>query len=153
MLHSFIYIMKDIVVSQVIRISDELYKRLEAHASGFDTPSNVIERILNAFEGITTPTRTDSSFALNQEIQPASSLEIVYFPDTEEIFKQELLKCKKAYIKLHYTNNTSEIKEWNASRFDSSSSVNGNLRSGYLRGWKERGIYKAELAVNRNEIA
>jgi hypothetical protein len=142
--------MKDIVMSQVIRISDELYKRLEAHALGFDTPSNVIERILDAFEGITTPIRTDP---VDPEIQLASSLEIVYFPDTEEIFKQELLKCKKAYIKLHYTNGTSEIKEWNASKFDSSSSVNGNLRSGYLRGWKEKGIYKAELAVNRNELA
>ena len=140
-------------MSQVIRISDELYKRLEAHASGFDTPSNVIERVLDAFDGIIPNSRADSSSVFNQEIQPARSLEIIYFPDSEEVFKQELLECKKAYIKLHYTNNTSEIKEWNASRLSSSSSVDGNLRSGYLRGWKERGIYKAELAVNRDKIA
>ncbi len=42
--------MEEIVMSKVIRISDILYKRLEAHASGFDTPSNVIEIILNAYE-------------------------------------------------------------------------------------------------------
>jgi len=140
-------------MSQVIRISDELYKRLEAHASGFDTPSNVIERALNAFDGIAPNSRTDSSSVSNQEIQHARSLEILYFPNSEEIFKQELLKSKKAYIKLYYTNETSETKEWTASKFKLSSSVDGNLRSGYLRDWKERGIYKAEVAISHNEIA
>ena len=38
-------------MSPVIRISDELFARLESHAKGFDSPSNVIERILNSFEG------------------------------------------------------------------------------------------------------
>ena len=41
---------ESVVMSQVIRISDELYKRLAAYASGFDTPSNVIETILNDYE-------------------------------------------------------------------------------------------------------
>ena len=31
----------------VIRISDELFSRLEAYAVGFDTPAAVIERLLN----------------------------------------------------------------------------------------------------------
>jgi hypothetical protein len=145
--------MEEIVMSQVIRISDNLYKRLEAHASGFDTPSNVIEIILNAYEGNVPSTQSDSNSERNTEIQPASNLDIVYSSESEESFKQELLANKKAYIKLYYTNGSSEIKEWNASRFSSTSRVDGNLRSGYLRGWKERGIFKAELAVNRNEIA
>ena len=35
-------------MSQVIRISDEIYKRLESLAYGFDdTPSTVIEKLLN----------------------------------------------------------------------------------------------------------
>ncbi|MBA1446644.1 MAG: hypothetical protein FE835_17420 [Gammaproteobacteria bacterium] len=139
-------------MSQVIRISDELYKRLEALASGFDTPSNVIETILDAYEDIIPNLKTRNNTSQSQGIQPANSLDIVYFPDSEEDFKKRLLINKKAYIKLSYTNNTSEIKEWNASRFSTTSRVDGNLRSGYLRGWKERGIYKAELAVNRNEI-
>lgn len=39
-------------MSPVIRISDELYTRLEQHAEGFDTPANVIERLLDTHEEI-----------------------------------------------------------------------------------------------------
>ena len=34
----------------VVRISDELYSRLEKHAVGFDSPSSVIEKILDHYE-------------------------------------------------------------------------------------------------------
>ena len=37
-------------MSQVIRISESLYRRLESHAKGFDTPSSVLERVLNFYE-------------------------------------------------------------------------------------------------------
>ena len=37
-------------MSQVIRISESLYKRLETHVRGFDTPSGVIERVLDFYE-------------------------------------------------------------------------------------------------------
>jgi len=40
-------------MSPVIRLSSDIYKRLECHASGFDTPANVIEKLLNHFEGVT----------------------------------------------------------------------------------------------------
>jgi len=139
-------------MSQVIRISDSLFKRLEAHASGFDTPSNVIENILNVYEGNDLDSTYESNSEHNTEIQPANSLDIIYSSNSEEEFKQELLISKMAFIKLHFTNGTTELKEWNASRFKKTSSVDGNLRSGYLRGWKGRGIFKAELAVNLNEI-
>ncbi len=141
-----------IVMSQVIRISDDLYKRLESHASGFDTPSKVIETILNAYENVNPDLNTSSTAADIPIFKPAAKLEIVYFADSEEDFKRQLLVNKKAYIKLHYTNDTSEIKEWNASRFGASSSVDGNLRSGYLRGWKERGIFKAGLAIDQDDL-
>ncbi len=37
-------------MSQVIRISESIYSRLEAHVQGFDTPANVIERLLDFYE-------------------------------------------------------------------------------------------------------
>ena len=40
----------EVAMSQVIRISESLYKRLESHAKGFDTPSSVLERVLNFYE-------------------------------------------------------------------------------------------------------
>jgi hypothetical protein len=139
-------------MSQVIRIPDDLYKRLEKYASGFDTPARVIESILDEFEGVKSNPITDQSTSDNFEIEPSSNLEIIYYADSEEDFKQQLLDTKEAFLKIYYTNNTSEVKEWNASRFSSSSSVDSNLRSGYLRGWKERGIFKAEVTVNRDDF-
>ena len=37
-------------MSQVIRISESTFKHLESLASGFDTPGNVIDRLLNFYE-------------------------------------------------------------------------------------------------------
>ena len=37
-------------MSQVIRIPYNLYQRLSSHAKGFDTPANVIEKILDFYE-------------------------------------------------------------------------------------------------------
>lgn len=50
-------------MSPVIRVSDDLFARLESHAQGFDSPANVIERLLNSFEGIedNAPTAGQSS--------------------------------------------------------------------------------------------
>ena len=138
-------------MSQVIRISDELYKRLEAYASGFDSPSNVIETILNAYEEQNPDFQPNINALNHSEVEAATSLEISYCGISEDDFKQQLLENKKAYIKLYYTNNTTEIKEWKAFRFSSSSSVDGNLRSGYLRGWRKRGIFRAELSIYRYE--
>jgi len=144
--------MEAYTMSQVIRISDELYQRLEEHASGFDSPSKVIERILDAYDGVIPSPNDEASTSLEQGIQPSNSLEIIYVSATEDEFKQELLKSKRAFIKIYYTNGTSEIKQWNATKFNESSRLDGNLRSGYLRSWEKKGIYKAELSIDQNQI-
>lgn len=43
-----------------IKLPTHLYKRLEKHAEGFDTPVNVIEKILNYYEGINEPLESSS---------------------------------------------------------------------------------------------
>lgn len=49
----------------VVRIPDHVYSRLEKHAVGFDTPANVIERILDHYEagseGHAAPVQSDIS--------------------------------------------------------------------------------------------
>jgi len=52
-------------MSPVIRIPDDLYSRLAQHAEGFDTPANVIETMLNHFEGIEPKT---SNTTLAQDV-------------------------------------------------------------------------------------
>jgi len=42
-------------MSPVIRIAEDLYKRLESQAKGFDTPNNVIERLLDFYESVGAP--------------------------------------------------------------------------------------------------
>ena len=42
-------------MSQVIRISESIYERLESLARGFDTPGNVIEELLEFYEKHHTP--------------------------------------------------------------------------------------------------
>jgi hypothetical protein len=49
------------MMSQVIRISVETYNRLAKHNIGFDTPSNVIDKLLNYYEGISNPTEDQAN--------------------------------------------------------------------------------------------
>jgi hypothetical protein len=136
-------------MSDVIRIPTNLYRRLSLHAKGFETPANVIEKMLNFYED---QKGLESTAKLESVSKVATSLEIIYYPSDERSFKQALLKTRKAYILLHIVDGTTELKEWNASDFGVNSDVNRNLRSGYLRGWKNKGIFKAEISTNKNNL-
>ncbi len=137
-------------MSQVIRISSNLYQRLATHAKGFETPSNVIEQLLNFYE---EQKGVNSVAILKGPDRTPSSLEIIYYPDGEENFKKVFLKTKKAYILIHKIDGSTELKEWNVYNFGVDSSVSGNLRGGRLRGWKDKGIFKAEISTNKNDLA
>lgn len=143
-------------MSQVVRIPTNLYERLGMHAKGFDTPANVIEKLLNFYEeqeGTETTAISGTACEESSSLKEVpTSLKITYYPSDERSFKQLLLQTKKAYLLLHKVDGTTEFKEWNATNFDSSSDVNGNLRSGYLRGWKNKGIYKAEISTDQNDL-
>ena len=121
----------------VIRISDELYSRLESHAVGFDTPSALIERLLDSVEGIE---KTDVDDVGNKPT-------LIFEPQDEVLFKELLLRDKKASVLLHKSNGSVERRIWNANRITESSNIRGNLWSGLLRGWKAKGIVKAELSI------
>ena len=137
-------------MNQTIEISASLYQRLGAHAEGFETPAAVIEKLLNSFE-VQEPQGLTQN--LKKTINMPLSLKIIYYPADEESFKQELLQKQIAYLLLHKLDGTKEIKEWNASNFQANSSVNGNLRSGYLRDWKKKGIVKAEISTTKNDFS
>ena len=60
-------------MSQVVRVSAETYERLEKHAKGFDSPSNVIDKLLNHYDGILKPTisevtRDTTKYNFNNEV-------------------------------------------------------------------------------------
>ena len=86
---------ESVEMSQTIKISDELYKRLEAYATGFDnTPTSVIEAILNAYEEKNPETKPKIHIRDQSDARPPFSLEISYCGDSEEGFKQKLLEYK-----------------------------------------------------------
>ncbi|BDD89186.1 hypothetical protein [Desulfofustis limnaeus] len=137
-------------MSKVIRIPIELYDRLSVHAEGFDTPADVIQRILDYYEGEVVET---SGLTPEMTQERPRTLEIRYYPDNDEQeFKRALLEKRRAYLHLYKTNGTVEMHEWNAEKFTESSSVSGNLRSGYLRDWKKKGIYKAEISTDESDL-
>jgi len=119
------------------------------NAGPFESPASVIERILDSYEGKTmeSPHEDEGSTRTISE-----KLDVVFYPSSEEKFKSLLLANKVAWVLLHKTDGSTEIKPWNAQRLSSASSVLGNLRSGHLRGWKKKGICKAEVAINKQDI-
>jgi len=136
-------------MNKTIEISDGLYQRLSLHAEGFETPASVIERIVTFYESRNGVRNTISMSAVNEL---PMSLDITYYPDAEG-FKQQLLQKKVAYLLLCKLDGTKELKEWNAINITNNSSINGNLRSGYLRNWKKKGIVSAEISTDRNDLS
>ncbi len=116
-----------------ITLSDELFRRLERLAVGFDTPERVIERLLDGVE-------------LGGDKSPEARPNLVFIPD-EAAFRNELLANRKAQVVLHYKDGSRDVMHWNATRFQPKSNLRGNLWSGFLRNWKEKGIVSAELSV------
>ncbi|WP_225181359.1 hypothetical protein [Pectobacterium aroidearum] len=120
-----------------IEISQKTFNRLAKHATGFDTPENVINRLLD-----------------KQETEFSQRPELTFKPEDEELFKQELIRTRYATVELYKADGSKEEGEWNARSISELSSIRSNLWSGYLRNWKEKGIVRAIFTVkeNKNEI-
>jgi len=90
---------------------------------------------------------------LSDSVNTYNKLGINFIPEDPLQFKKLLLKQKKAWVLLHMDDGTKHLHEWNALRFSEHSDVLGNLRSGYLRNWREKGIVSAEIAIEKSELA
>jgi hypothetical protein len=143
-------------MSTVIRIPESLYRRLEDHVTGFDdTPAKIIERMLDFYDsgkGLVKSTISPESAGNLTSNTLMDNLAIVYYPNQDD-FKKELIVKKCAYIKSYKIDGSIEFKLWNAPNFTISSSLSNNLRSGYLRGWKGKGIYKVEVSTNKADFS
>lgn len=132
-----------------IEVSEEIYSRLESLARGFDTPESVIERILDNYDQ-KLESNPPASFASPPRpiIRLNDQLELIFSPVDELKFKELLLKVKAAQIHMYKINGSKIVKTWRVKNFTESSNLKGNLLSGYLRGWREKGIYKAEVVID-----
>jgi len=148
-------------MEKTIAIPQGLYERLAHHAHGFDTPADVISRLLdfverNEAEFESKPFESASSLGNRASASPIMSypgkIEIKLYPDDPRQFKKQLLEKREAWVLLRNADGSRDLKHWNAQRFSESSDVLGNLRSGYLRGWRERGIVRADVAIDRRDL-
>lgn len=138
-------------MSRQIDITEDIYLRLAKHAKGFDTPEQVVERMIDFYEEkVSLPTKMHVGAP---DLQPQDfQLVIKFFPGDEEDFKRRFLAQGFAWIVIHKTDGTVMEKRWNIKGFTSNSSLKGNLLSGRLRGWREKGIHKAEIAISKDDI-
>ena len=149
-------------MDKTITIPEELYTRLGQQVQGFETPADVIARLLDIVEGseagpsISSATKQEvaESSLQKHEVKPLvfGKLPINFYPEDLRVFKRELLQRRGAWVLLHMQDGSHELRQWNAHRFSESSDVLGNLRSGYLRGWREKGIVQADVAIERDDL-
>ena len=98
-------------MSPVIRVTDKLYERLGKHASGFEAPSKVIERLLEAYES-TSSGDTSASSRTSSAPQDATSLLELGF---KSFFKVEPRPFgQKNFSKKGFSDNCNGV-QWNTS--------------------------------------
>lgn len=82
--------------------------------------------------------------------QPHRSPEIFYHladgsPVGERECQDAIIAAKAATVRIHYADGSVKDKQWRAENLKEHSYLRGNLKTGYLRNWRDRGIVKAEV--------
>lgn len=149
-------------MSKTIEIPDDLYERLGMQAKPFEMPAQVIQRLLDLAEegGERHPAEDDRAAQLEPSRSVVASpaplytgkLEVNFYPSDLAVFKAQLLERKEAWIVMSYQAGNRVLKHWIAENFKPTSDVMANLRSGYLRGWREKGLIRADVAINRSDL-
>ena len=70
---------------------------------------------------------------------------------SERECQQALLAAKKGTVRIHYTNGGVVDNPWRITKLQQGSYLRGNLQSGRLRGWRAKGIVKAEIFAGEVE--
>jgi hypothetical protein len=89
-----------------------------------------------------------SEIDVNKVYSSNEKLIFEFVPGDERIFKQELLKTKKARRTWYYSTKSPEVDIWDASKFTIESSLRGNINStNKVRVWKNTGLLKIKFEI------
>ncbi len=83
-------------------------------------------------------------------VEPGATDELTleFIPTDEKVFKQELLRTKRAKRTWYYKDNKITIDEWDASKFTIESNLRGNILSNNkIRAWRETGLRKVKFEI------
>ncbi len=139
-----------------IAIEEKILFRFGSYAqeNGLKSSTEALAALLDAHNSTLPKSSPPFSSEVKTELHSDSpqhyggQLEIEYFPSGEENFKKEFLVRRGAHVRIYYWGDKQPITRfWHAYRFSESSSVRGNLASGLLRGWREKGICRAEVSI------
>lgn len=110
--------------------------------------SNLFEMIVKNKENINVINNNVSVSNVKTEIQNTEKLPLEFVPSDERVFKQELIKTKKARRTWYYNNKNPEIDIWDASKFTIESNLRGNILSNNkVRAWKDIGLIKIKFEI------
>jgi len=91
---------------------------------------------------------TEIQDVVNNGININDKLLLEFVPSDEKIFKQELLKTKRAKRTWYYKDNNITIDEWDASKFTIESNLKCNILSNNkIRAWRETGLIKVKFEI------
>ena len=130
-------------------ILEERYKELRTEQEGCK------EKILNVLRQNGIATISES-----KAIQTPSPIkgkrkkaipEIVFHPNNEQLFKEMLIKTKKAFFELTYETGVQKKTDWDASRFTTDSNLRGNIESKTFWRYKDHeGLINVEVFIDYN---
>ena len=103
-------------MTKQIEIPSSLYEQLGSLAKGFETPAQVIERLVQHFLSARKETEAplphpSERFHLPPRLVPE------FFPSDKKEFKRLLLTNKQAWVILYKTDGTIDEKIWDAQNF------------------------------------
>lgn len=122
---------------------------LYADKRGLGSWSEAIEDMLAKCEGISVSAAVAAPPKRTIAQPPLRSPDVIYYVDGELANEREcqmaIIAAGWATVRIHYTDGGPEDKQWIATRIQEDSYLRGNLNSGYLRRWRDRGIVKLEV--------
>jgi len=117
---------------------------------------DLIKNICERMNGKIVTNIIENEIKRETEIETMASSETITTDDfvnelqllpNKKIFREKLLKFRNARWTITYKDGRIEKGIWPAKNITESSNIIGNIRSGYLRNWKEKGIVKAIFEV------
>lgn len=154
--------------NQIVETPDDilvdLLSEITERICGFKPESALVERFLSRHvhalktvrdgDGRREPDRGTSSPLSNRTHREGqgSALPITLDPPNSADFLDALLRTKEAWIEESHSDGRKELRRWDASRMQLSSSVTNNLRSKsrYRRGaWQQLGIVSIHVTIER----
>lgn len=141
---------KGVNMSQVIRIPSKIYKRLGQHANGFDTPANVIERLLNHYEGV------DDAVTTNEEETVTSKKNISKYSFEGHIYGKGrlVLAVIQSYVAKNPDTSLKDLQDLFPKNLQGSSGVFSSLKDAreiYKRTGHKRHFIKSNEVIELSD--